>query len=208
MEQTSAGALEFSIQREKCPGAEVLYLPPQWLSGKIICLQFRSCRFHPWVRKVPWRRAWQATPVFLPGESHGQRSLVGYSPQGHKDDSFRDDWSSLACTHAEFLYMYWDMSPGASYIFCIFIQNKNTGDQWLRLRTSNTGCLGSTPGQETTCHLPQRRPGVLKCINNFFFKWMKEWMNKIILHNWAVVIPGKIQVQRNKEQDVPFFHPK
>ena len=37
-------------------------------------------RFHPWVRNIPWRRAWQPTPVFLPGESHGQRSLVGYSP--------------------------------------------------------------------------------------------------------------------------------
>ena len=36
--------------------------------------------FNPWVRKIPQRRAWQPTPVFLPGESHGQRSLVGYSP--------------------------------------------------------------------------------------------------------------------------------
>jgi len=34
--------------------------------------------------KIPWRRAWQPTPVFLPGESHGQRSLVGYSPWGGK----------------------------------------------------------------------------------------------------------------------------
>ena len=34
--------------------------------------------FDPWVRKIPWRRKWQATPVILPGESHGQRSLVGY----------------------------------------------------------------------------------------------------------------------------------
>ena len=39
-------------------------------------------RFDPWVGKIPWRRAWQATPVFLPGESHGQRNLVGYSPWG------------------------------------------------------------------------------------------------------------------------------
>jgi len=36
--------------------------------------------FHPWVRKTPWRRAWQPTPVFLPGKSHGQRSLAVYSP--------------------------------------------------------------------------------------------------------------------------------
>jgi len=40
--------------------------------------------FDPWVRKISWRRKWQSTPVFSPGESHGQRSLVGYSPWGHK----------------------------------------------------------------------------------------------------------------------------
>ena len=38
--------------------------------------------FDPWIRKIPWRRAQQPTPGFLPGESHGQRSLVGYSPWG------------------------------------------------------------------------------------------------------------------------------
>ena len=41
--------------------------------------------FNLWVRKIPWRRAWQPTLVFLPGESHGQRSLVGYSPWGRKE---------------------------------------------------------------------------------------------------------------------------
>ena len=40
-------------------------------------------QFSPWVGQIPWRRKWQATPVFLPGKSHGQRSLVGLSPQGH-----------------------------------------------------------------------------------------------------------------------------
>ena len=39
-------------------------------------------RFNPWVGKIPYRREWQPTPVFLSGESHGQRSLVGYSPWG------------------------------------------------------------------------------------------------------------------------------
>ena len=42
-------------------------------------------RFNPWVGKIPWRRARQPTPVFLPGESHGQRSLAGYSPWSHKE---------------------------------------------------------------------------------------------------------------------------
>ena len=41
--------------------------------------------FDPWVGKIPWRRKWQPTPVFLPGEFHGQRSLLGYSPWGRKE---------------------------------------------------------------------------------------------------------------------------
>ena len=42
-------------------------------------------RFDPWVRKIPWRRAWPPTPVFLSGESHGQRSLAGYRPWGRRE---------------------------------------------------------------------------------------------------------------------------
>ena len=41
--------------------------------------------FNPWVRKIPWRRKWQPTPILLPEKSHGWRSLVGYSPWGHKE---------------------------------------------------------------------------------------------------------------------------
>ena len=42
-------------------------------------------RLDPWVGKIPWRRKWQPTPVFLPGKSHGQRSLVGCSSWGRKE---------------------------------------------------------------------------------------------------------------------------
>ena len=49
-----------------------------------ICLQYRRPGFYPWIGKISWRREWQPTPVFLPGEFLGQRSLVGYSPWGHK----------------------------------------------------------------------------------------------------------------------------
>ena len=57
---------------------------PWWLSGKEPTCQCRRRRFHPWVRKIPWRRKWQPTPVFLVRKSHGQRSLVGDSPWGCK----------------------------------------------------------------------------------------------------------------------------
>ena len=50
-----------------------------WLSGKEATCQCKRCRFDLWVRKIPWRRKWQPIPVFLPGESHGQRRLVDYS---------------------------------------------------------------------------------------------------------------------------------
>ena len=56
---------------------------PKWLSSKESACQCRRPRFHPWV-KIPWRWKWQPTPVFLPGKFRRQRSLVGYSPRGHK----------------------------------------------------------------------------------------------------------------------------
>ena len=57
---------------------------PCWLSGKDPACQHRGCEFDPWIMKIPWRRNWIPTPVFLPGNSHGQRSLVGYSPWGQR----------------------------------------------------------------------------------------------------------------------------
>jgi len=44
------------------------------------CRRHKRCWFDPWVGEIPWRREWQPTPIFLPGKSHGQGSLVGYSP--------------------------------------------------------------------------------------------------------------------------------
>ena len=49
------------------------------------CRRHRKRWFNPWVRKIPWRRMWLPTPVFLPGKSHGQRTLVECSPWGHKE---------------------------------------------------------------------------------------------------------------------------
>ena len=50
---------------------------PRWLSGKESACQCRRHGFDPWPRNIPWKRKWQLTPQSLPGESHGQRSLVG-----------------------------------------------------------------------------------------------------------------------------------
>ena len=58
---------------------------PPFHSLKIYSLQRERPGFNPWVGKIPWRRKCQSTPVLLPGKSHGQRSLVGYSPWGRKE---------------------------------------------------------------------------------------------------------------------------
>ena len=49
------------------------------------CRRWKRHRFDPWVRKMPWKRKWHPTLVFLPGEFHGQRSLTGYNPWGYKE---------------------------------------------------------------------------------------------------------------------------
>ena len=61
--------------------------------------QCRRCAFDPCIRKIPWRREWLSTPVFLPGEFHGQRSLVGYSPWGHKESDMTDQLTLWLFTH-------------------------------------------------------------------------------------------------------------
>ena len=87
------------------PSQETLSLP-WWLSGKEPACQCRRPRFNPWVGKFPWRRKWQPTPVFLPGKSCGQKSLVGYNPRGCK--RVRHDWLSV---HAHPLSR-WMQLPG------------------------------------------------------------------------------------------------
>jgi len=60
---------------------------PGGASGKEPSYQHRRCKrcqFDSRVRKIPWRRAWQPTPIFMFRESHGQRSLEGYSPWNHR----------------------------------------------------------------------------------------------------------------------------
>ena len=63
---------------------------PWWLRWLRVCLQCGRPGFHPWVRKIPWRREWQPTPVFWPGELHRQRSLAGYSPWDCKESGMTE----------------------------------------------------------------------------------------------------------------------
>ena len=72
---------------------------PRWCGGKEStwqCRRYKRHRFHPWVGEIPWRRKWQPTPGFLPGEFHGQRSLVGLQSTG--SPRVRHNWTG-AHTH-------------------------------------------------------------------------------------------------------------
>ena len=83
---------------------------PKWPSGKestCQCRRWNRCGFNPWVGKIPWRRAWQPTPVFLPGESHGQRSLAGLQSMGLQ--RLRHNWVTAHSTLRSGL-MYLDSS--------------------------------------------------------------------------------------------------
>ena len=70
-----------------------------WLSGKESTCLCRRHRFDPWLRKIPWNRKWQPTPVFLLGKSHGQRSLAGYSPWGCKESDTTGQLHTHTHTH-------------------------------------------------------------------------------------------------------------
>ena len=74
----------YIVQDCKSEGVNLLSGLPRWLSDKESACQCRKHGFNPWVREIPWRRKWQLTSVFLPGEAHGQRSLAGYGTWGHK----------------------------------------------------------------------------------------------------------------------------
>ena len=111
--------------------------------------QCRRHRFDPWIRKILWRRAWQFTSIFLPGESHRQRSLEGYSPWGRKESVTQlkqlSTHSTHTHTHTHTHNSYKD------YISVHFTSLKNTilCAQWWQ-----TLC------DLVECSLPGKNPGV------------------------------------------------
>ena len=64
----------------------------------------RGPGFDPWVRKIPWKREWQPTLIFLPGEFHGQRKLAGYSPWGRKELDMTE-WLTHLCIYVFVVYI-------------------------------------------------------------------------------------------------------
>ena len=78
------------------------------------CRRLKKRGFDSWVRKISWRKTWQPTPVFLPGESPGQRSLAGYSPKGHKEwDTTKATYPAMAGSEEELNAILFQSSASA-----------------------------------------------------------------------------------------------
>ena len=73
--------------------------------------------FHPWVGKIPWSWAWQPTPVLLPGESHGQRSLAGYSPWGRISGQKRAHGATR-------LVVFHQLEPSENQWLCVVLMGR------------------------------------------------------------------------------------
>ena len=91
----------------------------KWLrtyNGKKPACQRRRHMFDSWVRKIPWSRKWQPTPVFVPGKLHGERSLLGYSPWGCKRVRHhlvtKQRWTSINFTYRLLLNTWKDHTKG------------------------------------------------------------------------------------------------
>ena len=99
---------------------------PWWLRGKesaCQCRRHRRQQFSLWVGKIPWRRAWQPTPVFLLGESYAQRSLVGHYPWGPKESDMTEviEHHSSSCTgHFRERQIVRFFSSSGSHAYSIF----------------------------------------------------------------------------------------
>jgi len=72
------------------PCSSEMGFPVTQMVKNLPAIQETQVWFNPWIRKIPWRREWLPTPVFLPGEFRGQRILKGYSPWGHKESDMTE----------------------------------------------------------------------------------------------------------------------
>ena len=88
---------EFLVSNEQRPG---MLLGASLVARLVKILPAaQETQVYPWVGKISWRWAWQPAPIHSPGESHGQRSLAGYSPQGHTESTCLSDCSSRDAVH-------------------------------------------------------------------------------------------------------------
>ena len=109
------------------------------MQKKVFChLLITLFGFFPWVGKIPWRREWLPTPVFLPGEFHGQRNLTGYSPWSHKESDTTEQLSLSILLLAFLTFWYFNIFM-TGYIFGALTPHWSY--HWQNIFSHSMGCL-------------------------------------------------------------------
>ena len=109
---------------------------PRWISGKDSACQHRRHGFDPYVGKIPWSRKWQPTPVFLPGEFHGQSILVGYCPWGLKESDLTKQLSTNTSYGITVL-----MFKSPLFYLILFTKHKNSDISHLDMKRKAINCF-------------------------------------------------------------------
>ena len=155
---------------------------PWWLSGKESPCQWRRLRKRgyegdsrnmsliPWIRKIPWRRKWQPTPVFLLGESYGQRNLVGYSPWGHKESEMTEQLSVHTHTHL--------ITPPKDFGLPCWLR-------WVKKCACNAGDPGSIPGFGRSPGEGNDNPPQYSCLENSMDRGTWQYTVHRVTKSWT-----------------------
>ena len=135
--------------------------------------------------RFPWRREWQPTPVFLPGKFHGQRSLEGYSPRGHKESRYDRATNTAKCYYSGNWVLSSQSTWNSNLLFCIMscncmqinaylkakslLKKLTLGLPWWSSGWLHSGGQGLIPGQGTRSHMLQLGPSTTKYIKHKYF---------------------------------------
>ena len=187
------------------------------------CRRHKRCRFDPWVRKIPWRRAWQPTPVFLPGESQGQRSLVGYSPWSHKESDTTEHCLTLLINVVVYIYNFYIflisiikqhtpeylLVSGLYFLFCLCHTSRGilviqAGIETRPLRWRRGVLTSGPPGKSLVSSFLRRFPGNNYCFPPHSFPRMLSCLDPV--HHQILSILHWTLQSRSQSMQVCIYH--
>ena len=164
------------------------------------CRGHKRQGFDPWVGKIPWRRKRQPTPVFLPGESHGQRSLAGYSPWGCKESDTTEVTASRQQSHLGYLVKTRQSKPYAtSRSLCLWVLGAADTHQRSRspVRLSVLSCpICAYSSLQVSTLTP------IRCSQNQFFNVQSYFVVEPLSHV-RLCNPGSVACQAPLPRDFP-----
>ena len=139
---------------------------------------------NPWVGKIPWRRKWQPTPIFLPGESHGQRSLVGYSPWGMQSPTCLGNWAQHAQKRLRGRWAPQQLLKAGAGLTQPVLFSRSKGSIWRILACYPP--IHTTEGVLMTFLITQEHKGWL---------WTNEpcLVKSLIAHHFLICHPNEVQ---------------